>query len=452
MDHAVLVGINAYPNSPLRGCVNDVQDVATFLKQNYGFNDSNITLLTDGDATKANIVDALKALIYGAATGDRLLFHYSGHGTQMPASGRSVENSICPVDFDFTLDHALTARDFASIFSAIPDGVLFNWLSDSCYSGNLTRRWILGSDSIDRFLTPPVAIQSQIDTIMTKPEFRAFTFDRSSPLNGAYVSGCGAFETSADARFDVNGQTRYSGAFTHFFLQNLKNQLSMPLKTLVTSVVEDLRYNSFQQTPGVKGTESISSQPFLGGKGHALSDISQRNVQARFTTMRASSRNQISSIDKFGAPNPISNVEQAAKRFNDPDFQGRVFTAIKAIILKNLSQESVDLSPAEWGELSAQFMTTSRDSAETLAAGAVLVAVMSFSVSDERLKTDIVYTGEIQRGIPLCEFSYKGFSSRWRGVVAQDVKTAHPECVIEDNDGFLMVDYMKLGVEFARLN
>src|SRR5438445_6932469 len=110
MNRAVLVGINAYPGSPLQGCVDDVNDMAAILNQRYGLSDRNITLLTDNRATKANIIEALQGLMRDAATGDRLLFHYSGHGTEMPSSGRTIVDSICPVDFDFTLDHAITAR------------------------------------------------------------------------------------------------------------------------------------------------------------------------------------------------------------------------------------------------------------------------------------------------------------------------------------------------------
>jgi metacaspase-1 len=82
MNRALLVGINAFPPSPLRGCINDVQDIALLLEQEFGFANSQITLLTDGQATKAAIVAQLKTLIEDAASGDRILFHYSGHGTQ----------------------------------------------------------------------------------------------------------------------------------------------------------------------------------------------------------------------------------------------------------------------------------------------------------------------------------------------------------------------------------
>ena len=194
MDKALLVGINAYPGSPLQGCLNDVRDMAGLLSQSYGFMPNEVRLLVDGEATRDNIVQGLTDLVSTASSGDRILFHYSGHGTQMPGSSGTVLDAICPVDFDFTLRHAVTALDFSGIFSAIPEGVLFNWLSDSCYSGNLTRL-LLPPHAASRYLPPPADVQAQIDQRLRVPQPRLFSFRTSSPLHGAFISGCAANET-----------------------------------------------------------------------------------------------------------------------------------------------------------------------------------------------------------------------------------------------------------------
>ena len=57
MDKALLIGINKYPNCPLNGCVNDVNDMANFLVQQYKFNPDNIRMLTDERATTAAILE-----------------------------------------------------------------------------------------------------------------------------------------------------------------------------------------------------------------------------------------------------------------------------------------------------------------------------------------------------------------------------------------------------------
>eukprot|EP00958_Prasinococcus_capsulatus_P003668 scaffold336_cov384-Prasinococcus_capsulatus_cf.AAC.26 len=93
MKRAVLVGCN-YPgtNAKLNGCVNDVRTVEALLKEYYGFSDADITILVDADArsgettpTGKNIKAALKTMVSEAKPGDVLVFHFSGHGTQIPS-------------------------------------------------------------------------------------------------------------------------------------------------------------------------------------------------------------------------------------------------------------------------------------------------------------------------------------------------------------------------------
>jgi len=69
------------------------------------------------------------------------------------------------------------------------------------------------------------------------------------------------------------------------------------------------------------------------------------------------------------------------------------------------------------------------------------------AASDQRLKENIEYVGA-QNGHNIYEFSYKDMpSKRYRGVMAQEVLETHPEAIYE-KDGFLSVDYGKIGVNF----
>jgi len=65
--------------------------------------------------------------------------------------------------------------------------------------------------------------------------------------------------------------------------------------------------------------------------------------------------------------------------------------------------------------------------------------------SDERLKENIEKVGE-ENGFNIYEFSYIGDSSRFRGVMAQEVKEIMPEAVFE-SEGFMRVNYDMIGVE-----
>src|ERR1700737_1939753 len=123
MNRALLVGINNYPDpqNALRGCVNDITDMAAFLLKPMGFAKADIRLLVDDRATAQSIHYHIGWLVNGVDPGDRVVFHYSGHGAQMalrlPSGDVSVvHDAICPYDFDWTPDHAITDVDFQSLF------------------------------------------------------------------------------------------------------------------------------------------------------------------------------------------------------------------------------------------------------------------------------------------------------------------------------------------------
>ncbi|MBS0364065.1 MAG: caspase family protein [Proteobacteria bacterium] len=259
VDRALLVGINAYPGQPLNGCVNDVTDMAQFLVQALNFDQDGVRLLVDARATAQAIMDRLDWLVAGAAMGDRLFFHYSGHGTQFPmrdATGAvtAQHDSICPVDFDWTREHAILDDDLRAVIDRVPDGVEFIFVSDSCNSGDLTRafrRWR------PRFLVPPADIAWRSATAAKKNLMATpIAHDRCG-----LISGCRSDQESADAVFGG----RYNGALTYFLLQTLSGPggLTLPLTTLVADVVSVLNTNSYPQTPQLRGPAGIINAPFF---------------------------------------------------------------------------------------------------------------------------------------------------------------------------------------------
>ena len=90
---AVLIGVNRYrvPGADLRGCVPDVNNMSNLLQRQYGFDAADITMLTDFDATKKAIEEAITGLISGGKRGDVLLLHYSGHGSNVPDDNNDEE-------------------------------------------------------------------------------------------------------------------------------------------------------------------------------------------------------------------------------------------------------------------------------------------------------------------------------------------------------------------------
>jgi hypothetical protein len=68
--------------------------------------------------------------------------------------------------------------------------------------------------------------------------------------------------------------------------------------------------------------------------------------------------------------------------------------------------------------------------------------------SDIRLKHDIVLLGYLNDGLGLYRFSYNGSSKPYVGVMAQEVMQVLPAAVTRGDDGYLRVNYDKLGLKF----
>ncbi|KAL5978724.1 Metacaspase-4 [Asimina triloba] len=140
---ALLVGIN-YPGTKaeLKGCINDVKRMHKCLIDRYGFSEDEITVLIDTDdsytqPTGANIRRALSDLLQSARPGDVLFFHYSGHGTRLPAeTGEDDDTGYdeCIVPCDMNL---ITDDDIREFVDTVPEGCVLTIVSDSCHSGGL---------------------------------------------------------------------------------------------------------------------------------------------------------------------------------------------------------------------------------------------------------------------------------------------------------------------------
>ncbi len=148
---ALLVGINDYRHNgkfaDLDGCVNDVQAMKALLIGKFEFPEKNILVLTDAKATRAAIIAAFRRhLIANAGPGDIVVFHYSGHGSQMDdVSGDEsdgLDETIVPHDsrdpegkvFDISDDEINgLLRELSQKKAKI------TFIFDSCNSGTVTR-------------------------------------------------------------------------------------------------------------------------------------------------------------------------------------------------------------------------------------------------------------------------------------------------------------------------
>jgi hypothetical protein len=138
--YAVVVGISDYPGtgSDLQYCDDDAQDMYAALTTLYGYNSSNVDLLTDMGANFTAIRDAISDVKSQAVAGDEVVFFFSGHGTNGVANDGDNEKT----------DEAIVSHNGSSLI-AIWDGQLKAWFSgfntsrmififDSCLAGGMT--------------------------------------------------------------------------------------------------------------------------------------------------------------------------------------------------------------------------------------------------------------------------------------------------------------------------
>ncbi len=143
---ALIIGINNYEDGAVANlsyCVDDATGFKNSLLDN-GWKDSELVLLTDGDADKSTILDALTSFVAQAGKNDYILLYYSGHGTVVgDASGDEPDGSdeaIVPVDYDDGDSTTLILDDeLGEIFSgsSTQKGV---FIFDSCNSGGFVNK------------------------------------------------------------------------------------------------------------------------------------------------------------------------------------------------------------------------------------------------------------------------------------------------------------------------
>jgi len=259
---ALLVGINRYPETPLHGCVNDVMDMAQLLTSVYGFEKKNITLLLDERATTGEMTATLKKLTRRLSAGDQLVFHYSGHGAQIPSAYEDdgLDEIICPIDFDWTSSHLIRDKDFKAIFQFINLGANLIWISDSCHSGDLSKDLVKNSFR-GRFLTPPPDINWDLEALKESKAAPELGMGKALKAQGATLfAACRDHQTADDATFGKNN--RPNGAFTYFLLQELKKK-TLPLNKILANVRASLKKAGFKQVPKLEGNTGNFTKPFI---------------------------------------------------------------------------------------------------------------------------------------------------------------------------------------------
>jgi hypothetical protein len=262
---AICVGINKFANYPqftLQGCVNDAKDMAALCKSLLGFKASEVSVLTDAQATKAAIMAKLKAAVADAKAGklSYILFAWSSHGTQMTdKSGDEpdgMDEAFVPHDIaekagDWDPAHIIIDDEFHDLFQQLPESVLLEVYLDTCHSGTGLRgaEFSLHAPRV-KFVAPPSG-----RSIVKQRNVSGFALSRDVEAPATHQilwSGCKASQTSADAYFDG----RYNGAFTYHFVKTMKDTQNKQSRNAVMTQMRAAMKGKFAQVPQLESNAS----------------------------------------------------------------------------------------------------------------------------------------------------------------------------------------------------
>lgn len=128
MKKALVVGINDYPDSKLRGCINDASGLGTILRT-HGNGSPNFDVRVETDVqTKSKLKTMIVELFSGK--GDTALLYFSGHGYLNELGGYIVTPDHQKYDEGISMDEILVLANN----SEIKDKII---ILDCCHSGAL---------------------------------------------------------------------------------------------------------------------------------------------------------------------------------------------------------------------------------------------------------------------------------------------------------------------------
>lgn len=231
--YAVVVAVADYKNfstysGDLTYTINDARKICEFLRSKNGGSvpASNIILLIDANASKANIIAKAKALFAKAQTNDRVIFYFSGHGDR---------GCFLPYDADNYGGNMLYFSEIKSIFrcAKCKTKLLF---ADACFSG-----------SMKKMISENMELKKNI-------EKNAKT---TSKMNIAVMMSCQGNETSVEL------PELRQGLFTYYLIQGLGGKANRDESKYIT--VQELFYYVYHKVKNVAASLGHRQTPELFG-------------------------------------------------------------------------------------------------------------------------------------------------------------------------------------------
>lgn len=161
--YAVIVGVADYPTGALNYTDDDAYKFYGHLRssESYSVPDENIILLMNREATKANMVAALEAVVKAAKTTDRIIFYFAGHG---------AKEGLLPIDHN----NLTNLLEFWEVKSILKKSSSQNktCIIDACHAGALGSSWYIGivSDLLYGYVDSGIALFLASTTAQTSKE------------------------------------------------------------------------------------------------------------------------------------------------------------------------------------------------------------------------------------------------------------------------------------------
>ncbi len=282
--YVLLVAINNYPPpvTPLKGCVNDLQKVASYLEEESKDFEIHIRKLIDGEATKDNIVKAFYSHFEPANENDVILFYFSGHGTQEDADpifweieqDHKFESLVCFDGYTISEGQAkfrlLADKELRYIIRKLSDkGSHIVTIFDCCHSGGNTRNGFFAKPG--EVLERRMIYRERLSHAFPARPWTEFIFSETISLDDVKKSSIDHYLTEGkhiqlaacqndESAFEVGGE----GMFTKNLLEVLtRTEGLITYYDLQARIQNYMRYQ-FKQTPKAYVSGDNESSLFLG--------------------------------------------------------------------------------------------------------------------------------------------------------------------------------------------
>lgn len=282
MKRALLIGVNQYTDDAiidLRGCENDVADMAALLRDSFRFEERNVVALTGPEnTTRRRILDGLTELIEATGSGDVAVVYYSGHGSQVPdESGDepdSKDETIVPSDSGREGRPVLDIVDdeLKSYVRALSERTPYaTVIFDSCHSKSVTReiaaQMVIAARRASRAVPRATPAASEPLRVPIQP-FPGSVEPPEAPKSetglfrkGDYllIAGCQDDETSKE--IELAGQVR--GVLSYHLIEQLRHSPNASVEAIFEQArpkVERVAWEQDEtQRPVLEGPERLTS-------------------------------------------------------------------------------------------------------------------------------------------------------------------------------------------------